>query len=84
MNILSLRTSAATFGLLLLFSLPAAADDDPESGPDWHALYETAELRYVEYPGVQHNSWTQTFARDDVFEWLFSKQRLSDQATASQ
>lgn len=44
----------------------------------------TPELRYVEYPQVEHNSWTQTFARDDVFEWLFSKQRPGGPATASQ
>ena len=33
------------------------------------------ELRYVEYPGVKHDSWTRTFARDDVFEWLFQQKR---------
>ena len=33
------------------------------------------ELRYTEYPGVGHNSWTQTFKRDDVFEWLFSQRK---------
>ncbi len=33
------------------------------------------ELRYVEYPKVGHNSWTQTFRRDDVFEWLFSQRK---------
>ena len=33
------------------------------------------ELRYSEYPGVGHNSWTQTFARDDVYEWLFSHRK---------
>ncbi len=31
------------------------------------------EIRYTEYPGVGHDSWTQTFANDDVFAWLFSK-----------
>ncbi|MGB7345511.1 MAG: alpha/beta hydrolase-fold protein [Pirellulaceae bacterium] len=35
----------------------------------------TPELRYVEYPGVGHDSWTRTFARDDVFDWLFSHTR---------
>jgi predicted peptidase len=35
----------------------------------------TPELRYVEYPGVGHDSWTQTFARDDVFQWLFSQSK---------
>jgi predicted peptidase len=33
------------------------------------------EIRYTEYPGVGHNSWTQTFKRDDVFEWLFSQRK---------
>ncbi len=33
------------------------------------------DLRYVEYPGVKHNSWTQTYARDDVFQWLFSQRK---------
>jgi predicted peptidase len=33
------------------------------------------ELRYVEYPNVAHNSWTQTFARDDIYQWLFSQRR---------
>ena len=32
------------------------------------------EIRYTEYPGVGHNSWTQTYKRDDVFSWLFSQQ----------
>jgi predicted peptidase len=33
------------------------------------------ELRYTEYPGVGHNSWTQTFKRDDVFKWLFAQRK---------
>ena len=33
------------------------------------------EVRYTEYPGVGHNSWTQTYKRDDVFEWLFSQRK---------
>lgn len=36
------------------------------------------EVRYTEYPGVIHDSWTQTFRRDDVFEWLY-RQRNSPQ-----
>ncbi|MGI9471208.1 MAG: dienelactone hydrolase family protein [Rubripirellula sp.] len=35
----------------------------------------TPELRYVEYPGVGHNSWTRTYARDDVYRWLFSQRK---------
>ena len=33
------------------------------------------ELRYTEYPNVGHNSWSQTFKRDDVFDWLFSQRK---------
>ncbi len=33
------------------------------------------EIRYTEYPGVNHDSWTQTFVRDDVFAWLFAQRR---------
>ncbi|TWT92447.1 carboxylesterase family protein [Stieleria varia] len=35
----------------------------------------TPEVRYVEYPGVNHDSWSATFARDDFFQWLFSQER---------
>ena len=35
----------------------------------------TPELRYVEYSGVGHDSWTRTYARDDVFDWLFSQRK---------
>ena len=37
------------------------------------------ELRYVEYPGVGHDSWTTTFARDDVYDWLFAQKRTQQQ-----
>lgn len=33
------------------------------------------ELRYVEYPEVRHDSWTRTFARDDVYDWLFNQRQ---------
>jgi len=33
------------------------------------------ELRYTEYPNVGHNSWSQTFRRDDVFDWLYAQRR---------
>ncbi|MEK6262668.1 MAG: PHB depolymerase family esterase [Planctomycetota bacterium] len=31
--------------------------------------------KYTEYPGVQHNSWTQTYADPKVMEWLFAQKR---------
>lgn len=33
------------------------------------------ELRYTEYPGVKHDSWTRTYKRNDVFEWLFAQRK---------
>lgn len=35
--------------------------------------------RYTEYPGVGHNSWTQTYDDDVVLDWLLS-QRLSQRS----
>lgn len=31
--------------------------------------------RYTEFSGVGHDAWAPTFARDDLFEWLFSQRR---------
>jgi len=33
------------------------------------------EPKYTEYEGGGHNVWTQTYKRDDVFEWLFSQRK---------
>ena len=35
----------------------------------------TAELRYREYPGVAHDSWTATFGDAEVLDWLFAQRR---------
>ncbi len=32
-----------------------------------------AEVRYTEYPGVNHNSWDNAFAEPDYLQWLFGK-----------
>ena len=41
------------------------------------ALFDVgAWPRYTEYPGVEHDSWTQTYANDEVLDWLMA-QRLS-------
>ncbi len=34
-----------------------------------------AEVKYTEYPGVNHNSWDNAFAEPDLMSWLFSHQR---------
>jgi predicted peptidase len=36
-----------------------------------------AEPRYTEYPDAGHDSWTQTYADEAVFRWLFSQQRTA-------
>ena len=33
------------------------------------------EPKYTEYPGVGHNSWTRTYANDQIYEWMFKQSR---------
>ena len=35
-------------------------------------------VKYTEYPGVQHDSWTATFANPDFYQWLFAQQRTEN------
>lgn len=40
------------------------------------ALEKTGgNVRYTEYPGVGHDSWTQTFRNPEVLTWLFAQQK---------
>ncbi len=32
--------------------------------------------QYTEYPGVGHDSWTQTYANDATHDWLFAQRRV--------
>ena len=32
-------------------------------------------IEYTEYPGVSHNSWTRTYANDEVLDWLFAQKK---------
>ena len=32
-------------------------------------------VKYREYPGVEHDSWTQTYADPDVLKWMFEQRR---------
>ena len=34
-----------------------------------------AEVKYTEYPGIQHESWPYAFAEPQFLPWLFSKKR---------
>ena len=33
-------------------------------------------VRYKEYPGVDHNGWTPTYADKDVLKWFFAQSKL--------
>ena len=32
-------------------------------------------VKYTEYPGVKHDSWTATYSNPDFYQWLFSQQK---------
>ena len=34
-----------------------------------------ADIRYTEYPGVKHDSWTQTYENPELYAWLFAQKR---------
>jgi predicted peptidase len=34
-----------------------------------------AKVKYSEYPGVKHDSWTNAFAEPDLLPWLFSQKK---------
>ena len=33
------------------------------------------DVQYIEFPGVNHDSWTPAFNRDDFMEWLFNQSK---------
>lgn len=38
-------------------------------------------IQYTEYPGVAHNSWTQTYNNDEVLDWLFNQKKITPEPT---
>ncbi len=34
-----------------------------------------AKVEFTVYPGVGHNSWTQTYANPKLYEWLLAQKR---------
>jgi predicted peptidase len=34
-----------------------------------------ASPKYTEYPGVAHNSWSQTYSNPEFYEWLFAQRK---------
>lgn len=42
----------------------------------YHAIQETGnDVKYTEYPEVNHNSWDNAFQEDELVPWLFSHKR---------
>ncbi len=37
-----------------------------------------AKIRYTRYPGVDHDSWTETYANPALLQWMLSKTRKGD------
>ena len=33
------------------------------------------DIRYTEYPGVNHNSWDNAFKQPDLLSWIFSHRK---------
>ena len=34
-----------------------------------------AKVKFTEYPGVNHDSWSQTYKNDEVWKWLFAQKK---------
>ena len=34
---------------------------------------EGGDVRYTEYPGVGHDSWTKAYDEEELFKWMLSK-----------
>lgn len=51
----------------------------PERSRNMIAAIKSAggQPKYTEYPGVAHNSWSQTYADPKFFEWLFAQKRAA-------
>ncbi len=37
-------------------------------------------VKFTIYPGVTHDSWTQTYENDEIYEWLLSHKRIKPEA----
>jgi predicted esterase len=52
---------------------------------DWTAKLKTlgASVEYIEYPGVNHNSWENAYADASIFEWFskFKRNKFPDRVT---
>lgn len=66
-------TSRETFNVLAGFDRDATIDFPRGSFGAGGPLAESGSVRYTEYPGVGHNSWSRFYASQDVYEWMFSQ-----------
>ncbi len=35
------------------------------------------DVRFTVYPGVEHDSWTQTYANPELYTWLLEQRRIA-------
>ncbi len=70
---------AKKFGLLPIWNFHGDADKVVPVGLS-RIMVEAVEkaggrIKYTEYPGVGHDSWTQTYRNDKLYDWLLSHSR---------
>lgn len=46
-------------------------------------LREGADVRYTEYEGVGHASWTRAYAEPELWRWLFAQRRDTDRSVCA-
>jgi predicted peptidase len=74
-------TWANRYGTLPIWNFHGSADStvvverSREMMAALSAVDHRPEAKYTEYADGPHDVWTQTYQRDDVFEWLFSQRK---------
>ena len=72
-TVIDVSFSRGTFNVLAGKERDALIDFPPSSFGAGGPLAIAGSVRYTEYPGVGHNSWSQFYASQDVYEWLFAQ-----------
>ena len=65
--------SQESYNLLTGAERDAAIDFPVGSVGAGGPLATSGVVRYTEYPGVGHNSWSRFYASDDFYEWMFAQ-----------
>jgi predicted peptidase len=86
--ILSGREKPEAFKTLPVWAFHGAKDDVvpvEESQRMVDALKKAgvAEVKLTVYPGVTHNSWTQTYENPELYEWFLQHERKPQPAAKS-